>query len=50
VAALLLCRPARADWTIVDGRVLVREGMLTSLDLEAHARHHNRIARRLLEG
>ena len=50
VAALLFCRPTRAACTIVDGRVLVRRGMLTSLDLGPHVARHNRLARRLLEG
>ena len=50
VAALLLCRPVRAAWTIVDGRVVVREGVLATLDVGAHALRHNKIARRLLEG
>ena len=50
VAALLFCRPARAAWTLVDGRVLVREGTRTSLDLGPHVARHNRIARRLVDG
>ena len=47
VAALLLCAPAPAAWTIVNGRVLVREGQLTSMDLGPLIERHNRLARQL---
>lgn len=48
VAALLLCAPAPAAWTIVNGRVLVREGRLTSVDLGPLIERHNRFARQLV--
>ena len=34
VAALLFCITPRVSWNVVNGRVIVREGMLVSVDLE----------------
>ncbi len=44
VGALLLCAPATAACTIVDGRILVREGRLTSFDPVPVVRRHNALA------
>jgi cytosine/adenosine deaminase-related metal-dependent hydrolase len=48
VAALLLCAPASAAFTIVNGRVVVREGQLATLDLGALVARHNHLARALV--
>ncbi len=48
VASLLLCAPAQAAYTIVNGRVVVREGQLTTLDLGPLVEHHNRLAAQLV--
>lgn len=50
VAALLLCAPTGATTTIVNGRVLVRDGQLTTVDLGPLLEQHNRLARALLHG
>ncbi len=50
VAALVFCTPAKAAWSIINGRVVVREGRLTQLDLRPHVERHNRLARRLVRG
>lgn len=50
VAALLLCSPAPAAYTVVNGRVLVREGRLTMLELQPLIEQHNRLARQLVNG
>jgi len=50
VAALLLCAPAQAATTVVNGRVVVREGRLTTLDLGPLLQRHNRLARQLAGG
>ena len=50
LAALLMCAPAPAAYTIVNGRVLVRQGQLTSLDLGPLVERHNRLARQLVNG
>ena len=47
VAALLLCAPAQAAYTIVNGRVVVRQGQLATLDLGPLLERHNRLARQL---
>jgi len=44
VASLLLCASAQAAYTIVQGRVLVRQGRLTSLELEPLIARHNALA------
>ncbi len=48
VAALLLCAPAPAATTIVNGRVVVRQGQLVTLDLGPLIERHNRLARQLV--
>jgi len=50
VAALLLCAPAQAAYTVVNGRVVVREGQLTTVDLGPLIERHNRLARQLVSG
>ena len=47
VAALLLCAPAPAAYTIVHGRVVVRQGQLATLDLGPLLERHNRLAQAL---
>ena len=44
VGALLLCAPAPAAWTLVDGVVRVREGRLTSFELAPILAQHNAMA------
>jgi cytosine/adenosine deaminase-related metal-dependent hydrolase len=50
VASLLLCAPAMAAWTVVNGRVVVREGQLATLDLGPLVERHNRLAIALANG
>jgi 8-oxoguanine deaminase len=47
VGALLLCASPQAAWTVVNGRVVVREGRLATLELEPLVERHNRLARKL---
>lgn len=49
VASLLLCASPQAAWTVVNGRVVVREGQLASVDLGPLLERHNRLARQLAE-
>jgi cytosine/adenosine deaminase-related metal-dependent hydrolase len=44
VGALLLCASAQTDYTVVHGRVLVREGQVTTIDLPKVVEQHNRFA------
>ena len=47
VGALLLCASGHADHTLVHGRVVVRDGQLTTLDLGPLIERHNRMAQQL---
>jgi len=49
VGALLLCAPAQAAWTIVDGVVRVRQGRVVSFDLPPVLRRHDQLARQLVD-
>lgn len=49
VAALLFCAPRRADYTIVNGRVVVREGRLTTIELPPLIERHNQLAQKLVD-
>ncbi len=50
VAALVFCTPAKAAWSVINGRVIVREGRLQTIDVRSHAERHIRLARRLVRG
>lgn len=50
VAALVFCAGPGAAYTVVNGRVVVREGRLTTLDLRALVTRHNALARDLVNG
>ena len=47
VGALLLCASPAAAYTVVNGRVVVREGQLASLELGPLVERHNQLARQL---
>jgi 8-oxoguanine deaminase len=50
VAALAFCAPERASLVVIDGRVVVEGGRLTTIDLPAAVERHNRLSLRLAEG
>ena len=47
VGALMLCASQNADYTVVNGRVVVREGQLTTVDLGPLIERHNQLAKQL---
>ena len=49
LAALLFCAPASVDLSVIDGRVVVEDGRLLTVDLPSTIIHHNQLARELLE-
>ncbi len=49
LAALVFCSPQTVDYNVVHGRVIVREGNLTTIDLPKQIEVHNAAARRLLQ-
>jgi cytosine/adenosine deaminase-related metal-dependent hydrolase len=50
LAALIFCQPPQVDLSVINGQFRVRDGMLLGIDLPAHVRHHNAIARALARG
>jgi 8-oxoguanine deaminase len=50
LAALLFCSPANVAWSAINGRMVVRQGQLTTIDLPVVLERHNRLARTLVEG
>ncbi|MBN8492897.1 MAG: 8-oxoguanine deaminase [Burkholderiales bacterium] len=48
LAALFFCHVPRVKHTVVNGRVVVRDGQLATLDLPVHLERHNRLAAGLL--
>jgi len=50
VAALLFCASAQAAYTVVNGRIVVREGQLTTVDLGPLLERHARFALDLMAG
>lgn len=48
LAALVFCSPVKADYTVVGGKFIVKEGQLLPIDLPALIERHNRAATRLL--
>jgi len=48
VAALVFCSPVRANYTVVGGEFVVKEGKLATLELPKLIERHNQAAKRLL--
>jgi hypothetical protein len=47
---LVFCAPVKADYTVVGGKFIVKEGEFLPLDLNELIKKHNRAARRLVDG
>ena len=50
VAALIMCQPPNVDLSVINGRVVVEDGRLTTLDLGPVLRRHNEIALAMARG
>jgi len=50
LAALVFCSPQKVDYNIVHGRMIVKEGHLTTLDMPRQIEKHNQAAKRLVMG
>ncbi len=50
VAAAVFCHPVRADYTVVGGRFVVRDGQLVTANEQKLVERHNKAAKRLLDG
>jgi cytosine/adenosine deaminase-related metal-dependent hydrolase len=49
LAALVFCAPVKADYTVVGGKFVVKEGQLINVELPQLIEKHNQAATRLLE-
>ncbi len=49
-AALVLCQPGSVDFSMINGRVVVADGHLLTIDLPVLLEKHNQISRRLIRG
>ncbi len=50
ISAIVFCAPVKADYTVVHGKVVVKEGELIHVDVHRLVEKHNRAARRLVNG
>ncbi|AWN55107.1 8-oxoguanine deaminase [Methylobacterium sp. 17Sr1-1] len=50
VAALVFCAPPGVSVSVINGRIVVRDGHLRTLDVRALAEWHNALSRRLVRG
>lgn len=50
VAAVIFCAPQNADWVMVEGKWIVKEGELQTVELGPVMEKHNAIARALVNG
>jgi 8-oxoguanine deaminase len=49
VAALVFCTPVNVAWSIINGKVIVRDGLCTTVDSGVLLERHNMLARELVE-
>lgn len=50
VAAVVFCAPQQAHTTVINGKVVVQEGQITTVDMGPVIEEHNRHARAMAEG
>jgi cytosine/adenosine deaminase-related metal-dependent hydrolase len=50
VAAAIFCTPMNVDWSMINGKVVVQDGRLTTIEIEPIIERHNRIAQRMVDG
>ena len=50
VAALTFCTPASVDYSVIGGKIVVKEGHLQTVDLPRVIEDHNRVSRQLING
>jgi cytosine/adenosine deaminase-related metal-dependent hydrolase len=50
VAAALFCAPQAADYTVVNGKFVVKNGEVVTVDMWKVVERHNKIAREMVEG
>lgn len=50
LAAVFLCSALSVDYSIINGKMIVKDGQLTTLDLIPHIEKHNQISRNMIRG
>jgi 8-oxoguanine deaminase len=50
VAATVFCAPEHSSWVVINGRVVVGEGRLETIDLRSILERHNRLSLKLVSG
>ncbi len=50
VAALVFCASPQVDFSVINGRLVVQDGQLLTLDLPVLVEDHNRLSRHLING
>jgi 8-oxoguanine deaminase len=50
VAAVLFCAPQQARTTVINGKVVVKDGEIATMDMRPVVATHNRCAARMAEG
>ena len=48
VASLVFCGPSKANYTIINGKIVVSEGQLTSIPMEKLVQEHSKLSRDLI--
>jgi cytosine/adenosine deaminase-related metal-dependent hydrolase len=48
VAATVLCQPRNVDLSVINGQIVVEDGLLTTVEMEPLIRRHNEIATALI--
>lgn len=49
-ASLIFCHPVNVNYSVINGKVVVDQGQLVTIDLPAVMEHHNTISRELVNG
>ena len=50
VAALVFCQPQRVDLSIINGRIIIEDGQLLTVDIPRLLEAHNKLSRQLIRG
>jgi cytosine/adenosine deaminase-related metal-dependent hydrolase len=49
VSAVVFCAPVKADYTVVGGNIIVKDGQMVKVDVPSLILHHNRLAAQLFD-
>ena len=49
-AALIFCHPVNVNYSVINGKLVINQGEITTIDLPKVIRHHNKISQELIDG